>query len=254
MTILISIAVGFVALTTISDLLGVWFVIKNFYSAYFIRILEHFAVGTLLALAFLDLLPEAMEGQSIDNIFLTVLFGIVVLYFLERILNWQHHTHDVDCPTHPSDKHVNSAIVFAGATLEEFVDGIAIGLSVVLSNGSLLLPLTTSIAIFAHELPDSISRAVAFIRSGTLPSQALKKVLWTTLGSFVGAILAVSFSSLFISLQPFLAALAAAAFIYIAALHIIPDLHHLKVKHSLTIEILAMILGVILIKLIGLLE
>lgn len=247
-------ALGFVALITISDILGVWFVVKKFNSSFFIRSLEHFAVGTLLALAFLDLLPEALEGQSIENIFLTVLVGIIGLYFFERLLNWQHHAHDAECPTHPADRHVNNAIVFAGATLEEFVDGVAIGLSVVISQGSLILPLMTSIAIFAHEFPDSISRAVAFIRSGAHPSQALKKVMFTTIGSFAGAIFAVLLSSLFISLQPFLAALAAAAFIYIAASHLIPDLHHSVVRRSLGIEILAMILGVVLIKLVGLLE
>ena len=78
-------ALGFVALTTISDILGVWFVVKKLNSSFFIISLEHFAVGTLLSLAFLDLLPEALEMQSVENIFLTVLAGIVGLYFFERL-------------------------------------------------------------------------------------------------------------------------------------------------------------------------
>ena len=212
MVTLIAIAVGFVAVTTISDVLGVWMVTKKFSHSHIFRLLEHFAVGTLLGLAFLDLLPEALEGQSAETIFFTVLIGIVGFYFLERILNWNHHMHD-------EARKTRQIIVFAGATLEEFVDGVAIGLSVVLANGSLLLPLTTSIAVFAHEFPDSISRAVAFIRSGVSPIQTFKKVLFTTIGSFIGAILAVVLSSVFSFLLPFLAALAAAAFIYISVSH-----------------------------------
>lgn len=249
MIILIAIAVCFVALTTISDLLGVWVVVKKFSHSSLFRLLEHFAVGTLLGLAFLDLLPEALEGQSAENIFFTILMGIVGFYFLERLLNWNHHMHDEAHKT-------RQIIVFAGATLEEFVDGVAIGLSVVLADGSLLLPLTTSIAVFAHEFPDSVSRAVAFIKSGVSPTQTLNKVLLTTIGSFTGAVFAVILSSIFASLLPFLAAIAAAAFIYVAVSHLIPDLHHivLGMRRSLIVEVGAMILGVVLIKLIGLLE
>src|SRR5215831_12661402 len=50
-----------------------------------------FAAGVLLATAFLDLLPEAIErGHGDGNIFLAALAAMIVFFFLERVLHGFH--------------------------------------------------------------------------------------------------------------------------------------------------------------------
>ena len=247
------IALGFVALTTLADLLGVWVVLHKLYRPNVIRVLTHFAVGTLLAFAILDLLPEALENGVEEIIFLVLLGGIIGFYILERIVGWDH-LDAVDPNIQPEKLSARGAVILVGATIEEFVDGAIIGLAVVLGQGSLGLVAVASVAVFAHEFPDSISRAVAFIKAGATPRVAMRRVLLTTLGAFFGAALAVILSSLFIFLLPYLAVIAAAAFIYIAVSHLIPDLHHAPVKRNFLMEIAAMVFGVVLIIALGFLK
>lgn len=248
------IALGFVALTTLADVLGAWFVIYKFNKPKVIRILTHFAVGTLLSIAFLDLLPEALESGSEEIIFLMLLGGIIGFYVLENFIGGSHHEDDSMYEKQHKKYSARSTVVFVGATIEEFVDGVVIGLAVVIGQGSLALVIATSIAVFAHEFPDSVSRAVAFIKAGESSDKAMQKVLFTTLGSFFGAALAVILASLFTSLLPYFATLGAAAFIYIATAHLIPELHHKTERNFFFLEILAMIIGVVLVILIGSLE
>lgn len=145
-------------------------------------------------------------------------------------------------------------VIFMGASVEEFIDGAAIGLAVALGEGSLFLVATTSLAVFLHEVPDSMSRAVAFMNAGASSLQAISKVLLTTGGAFLGAILAVTLSTLFASLLPYFTAVAAAAFLYIALSHLIPEMHQVSVRHLVKLEITALIGGVLVIVLLGMIE
>src|SRR6476661_1210321 len=54
-------------------------------------LLLSFAAGVLLATAFLDLLPEAIErGHEQGNIFIAALGAMIVFFFLERVLHGFH--------------------------------------------------------------------------------------------------------------------------------------------------------------------
>ena len=244
---------GFVAVTTIADVFGAWLVVRKLYHPDLLRVLTHFAVGTLLAFTFLDLLPEALEESSITVIFPVTLAGLLGFYILEH-LTASYHCTDEHCIVHRANARGRQAVILIGASVEEFIDGAAIGLAVILGEGSFLLAVTTSIAVFLHEVPDSISRAAAFMNAGASPPQAIRKVLLTTIGSFVGAILAVVLSTTFTSLLPYFTAVAAAAFLYIALSHLMPEMHQASQRHLVKTEIAALIGGVLVIVLLGMIE
>lgn len=82
---LLAIALGFVAVTTLADALGAWLVVRKLYRPDLVRVLTHFAVGTLLAFTFLDLLPEALEGSSMKVLLAVVLIGLLGFYILEHL-------------------------------------------------------------------------------------------------------------------------------------------------------------------------
>lgn len=145
-------------------------------------------------------------------------------------------------------------VVLAGSLFEEFIDGAAIGLAVILGEGSLLLVITTSIAIFFHEVPDSMARTIAFVNAGVSSHRAVRKVLFSTVASFLGAALFVVLSTAFVWLLPYFTALAAAAFIYIALSHLVPQMHFGVQQRTMRLEVMALLGGVFVIALLGLFE
>ena len=59
--------------------------------------LVSYAVGALLGVALLDLLPQALRGSTPRRVFGTLLLGILGFFVLEKLAIWRHcHTHDCD--------------------------------------------------------------------------------------------------------------------------------------------------------------
>jgi zinc and cadmium transporter len=77
--------------------------------------LVSFAVGALLGVALLDLLPEAIESQAgAHAVFATLLVGLLVFFLLEKLALWRH-SHG---PGEPAHEHATQHIQ-AGATRPE---------------------------------------------------------------------------------------------------------------------------------------
>src|SRR3989344_3344899 len=78
---------------------GIILLTKEKYAVKISHFLSAFAAGAMLATAFFDLLPEALEeaehtgGQV--NIFLWTFLGFIIFFLLERSIHWSHH-HQVD--------------------------------------------------------------------------------------------------------------------------------------------------------------
>src|SRR3989344_5271338 len=85
----------------------------------FSNYLVSFAAGVLLAVAFLDLLPEAQQTAGEHNFFLPVLLGFILFFFAERYIRifHHHHGHGEKNPT---------ALVLIGDSVHNFIDGVAI--------------------------------------------------------------------------------------------------------------------------------
>ncbi|MGH8678247.1 MAG: ZIP family metal transporter, partial [Burkholderiales bacterium] len=55
--------------------------------------LVSYAVGTLLGVALLDLLPQALETLAAIRVLATLLGGILLFFILEKLVVWRHcHT------------------------------------------------------------------------------------------------------------------------------------------------------------------
>ena len=53
-----------------------------------------FATGSLLGAAFLDLLPEAIDGIDARTVLPFTLGGVVLFFIMERFVHWHHEHHD----------------------------------------------------------------------------------------------------------------------------------------------------------------
>lgn len=205
--------------------------------------LAAFAAGTLLGTTFFDLLPEAQEQAGEDiNIFLWTLVGILIFFFIERFIHWFHH-HDHEHEGDVISKSTNPLIII-GDTVHNFIDGMVIGATFLVSAP---LGIITTLAIFAHEIPQEIGDFGVLLHKGMSKKKIILINLVSALASFVGALLSyVIGDSLQSSLKLFLS-VTAGFFIYIAASDLIPEIHYERRRGVAFIESILLLLGVITI-------
>lgn len=189
--------------------------------------LVSYATGTLLGAAFLGLLRHALENAPPAPILATTLVGIICFFLLEKIVIWRH-CHNANC-----EKHATAGpLLLIGDALHNFIDGIAIAAAFV---ASIPVGITTTLAVFAHELPQEVGDFAILLESGYSHQRALTYNILSSLSTLPGAILAYHF---LMEVQGFIAsimAFSAASFIYIAIADLIPSLHkHTTLKHAIS--------------------
>jgi zinc and cadmium transporter len=219
------------------------------------RLLPHFvsyAIGALLAAAFLALLPHSMNEASVDfhQIGLTVLLGILGFFLLEKMVLWRH-CHSSHCEAHsPDEAHKKGSdqsvvtLILVGDGLHNFVDGVLIAAAFMTD---IHLGVVTSIAVATHEIPQEVGDFAILLHSGMSRLKAFIMNVSTSITTLIGALLAYVGLSGMESLIPFILAIAASSFIYIAMADLLPGLHK-KTQLSATIkQILLIVMGVITI-------
>lgn len=195
-----------------------------------------FAAGTMLAVAFLDLLPEAAETapEGLD-IFVPAFLGIVVFFFIERFVLWFHH-HDDLHGMKPS-----AILILLGDGLHNFIDGIAIAAAFLANPG---LGVVTTLAIAAHEIPQEIADFSVLVHSGMRRGRALFFNFISGLTALVGGILGFYFLENLTGFIPVFLSFTAGMFIYIACSDLIPEIHKSAEKHKNWTQFVPFLLGI----------
>lgn len=214
------------------------------------RLLPHlvsFAIGALLGAAFLALLPHAMEGvENFHVLGLTVLLGILAFFLLEKMVLWRH-CHADECELHaPVPEHGSPAagnLILIGDGLHNLVDGVLIAAAFLTD---IHLGIVTSLAVAAHEIPQEVGDFAVLLHSGFSRGKALLFNVLSSLTTIVGALLAYWSLAGVQEVLPYILAVAAASFIYIAVADLIPGLH--KRPHlGATIQQISLILAGVLV-------
>jgi zinc and cadmium transporter len=194
------------------------------------------AAGTLLGVAFLDLIPEAVEKGG-SGVFLYVLSGIIAFFVLERFIFW-HHCHNGKC-----DVHVFSYLNLVGDGIHNLLDGMVIAAAYLVS---IPLGVAATIAIALHEIPQEVGDFAILVYGGLGRKKALFYNFLSALAAFVGVALAYIFSSSE-GFFTFFLAFAAGGFIYIASADIMPELQkEMEFRKSL-LQLLCLVGGIVLI-------
>ena len=199
--------------------------------------LVSYAVGALLGVSMLRLLPTALETLPSTRVFGTLLLGILLFFVLEKLVLWRHcHTHD--CEVHESSVFP----VLIGDAFHNFVDGAVVAAAVMTS---VPLGISTAVAVAAHEIPQEVGDFAILLHAGYSRNRALVLNVLSSLASAAGAIAAlVAFDSL-PPLLPYFLALAAASFLYVAMADLIPGLHRGRTDASSMRQILLIAAGVV---------
>jgi zinc and cadmium transporter len=185
-----------------------------------------YAVGTLLGVALLALLPEALETLPPPAALGTLLGGVLTFFLLEKLVLWRH-CHDGDgreCEAHTSSA---ASLVIIGDAFHTFVDGAIIAAAVLTS---IPLGMTTALAVAAHEIPQEVGDVAILLRAGYSRSRALTLNIMSGIGGILGAIAMLMASQVLPAALPYVLAFAAGNFLYIAMADLIPDLHRGNVE------------------------
>ncbi|MDP5238787.1 ZIP family metal transporter [Uliginosibacterium sp. 31-16] len=218
-----------------------------------------FATGVLLAVALLDVLPEAFEsGVEAHALFTTLLAGLLAFYGLERIALWRHahvdeEGHDHHCPSHGHHHHHADTVgshtvvsVLVGDSFHNFVDGVLIAAAFMASPA---LGWSTTFAVVAHEIPQEAGDFAILRAAGMSTKRALLFNGVSSLTAIAGGLIGYFALGTLEGLLPYILTIAAASFLYIAISDLLPLLRREGHRHTSMWQTGAMVAGIAVIAL-----
>jgi len=221
-----------------------------------------FSVGVLLAVAFLNLLPEAMESMDGHDLGATVLIGILIFFALEKTALWRHdhhgdanpeHEHAGHCTVdHAQGAHTQSEqihrapglLIVLGDGLHNFVDGVLIAAAFMQDPA---LGWAATLAVISHEIPQEVGDFMVLLAAGYSRTRALWLNVLSSLTAVLGGVLGWAALHQATGIIPYILALAAASFIYIAVADLVPALQQQRRPKDFVIQFTLMAAGVMLV-------
>ena len=113
-------------------------------------------------------------------------------------------------------------MLLIGDSFHNFIDGVVIAAAFITS---IPFGVATSLAVIAHEVPQEIGDFGVLLESGYSKKKAFIYNLLSSVSTLPGAIIAYFYLKTSQVIIPYILALSAASFIYIAIADLIPSLH-----------------------------
>ncbi len=232
------------------------------------------AAGALLATAFLHLLPEAFEaGVEPHNLFVTLLFGLLFFFLLDKAELWHHghehhhgdgqhdhhgdhhdehdHHHLEHAHHHDHHQHAHHAkpvpggwAILAGDSVHCFGDGILIASAFLVD---LRLGIVAALAVLAHEVPHHMGDLVV-LREGSKSRQtAVLKVSMAGAITALGGVAGFALLEQLHGILPYMLAIASSSFIYVALADLIPQLQRRLSSRETAAQIVWLVSGIALV-------
>jgi len=196
-----------------------------------------FASGSLLGAAFFHMAPEAVEELGSSG-FSLLLAGILLFFVLEKFIHW-HHCGKEDCDVRPV-----GYLNLLSDGLHNFIDGLIIS-AAYLTNFE--VGLVTTVAIALHEIPQEFGDFSVLLHAGMSTRKALLYNFLSASMAIAGAFVGYVSLGAVESWIPYVLALAAGGFIYIATADLMPELHKETEFTKLFQQVVALFAGVVLI-------
>lgn len=171
-----------------------------------------FAAGFLLSVAFVELLPEAVQRGGRTGAAVALVSYLLVHLTQHSIGRHFHFGEERHAVTR-----VTSVSALVGLLLHTFVDGVAVasGLLVSPTVGALVF-----VGVVLHKLPEGLAISSLFMAAGASARQALGAA--ASLG--VATLLGVALTGQVATLQTFGIAISAGVTIYVGASNLVPEL------------------------------
>ena len=236
------------------------------------------AAGALLATAFLHLLPEAFEaGVEPHTLFMTLLFGLLFFFLLDKAELWHHghehhhgdvhqghdhqdahghdhaHSHAANTP-HDHGAHAKPLAggwaILAGDSVHCFGDGVLIASAFMVD---LKLGVVAALAVLAHEVPHHMGDLVV-LREGSQSRQtAVLKVSLAGAITALGGLAGYALLEQLHGVLPYMLAIASSSFIYVALADLIPQLQKRLSSRETAAQIVWLLCGIGLVSAVSVL-
>jgi zinc and cadmium transporter len=234
-----------VVIVSILSLIGVLlFFLKESRIKKMLLYIVSFAVGVFLGDIFIHLLPEAFTEYDATKTAIYILTGIVFSFIIEKIIHWQHrHVHKKD-HSHKDHPHAFAVMNLYGDAFHNFIDGIIIATSYVIS---IPVGIATTIAVILHELPQEIGDFGILLAGGFSKTKATMFNLLVSATAILGTIIGFILIDTEYMLE-FLLPFSGGTLIYIVVANLIPQLHksaHEEDSLKISIfQVIMMLLGI----------
>lgn len=199
-------------------------------------LLLSYATGTLLGTAFLGLLPESLERADPMAVSITILAGILAFFLLEKFVI-SRHCHAEVCEVHGQA----GPLILFGDALHNFVDGFVIAAAFLTS---FPLGVAAALAVFAHEIPQEVGDFAILLDSGYPTRKAFLYNLFSALAILPGTVIAYASLAAMQAVVPYVLALSAASFMYIAMADLLPSLHRYVPLAATRRQLMLMLAGI----------
>ncbi|MEI6057762.1 MAG: ZIP family metal transporter [bacterium] len=179
-----------------------------------------FSAGAVVAVAFFDLLPEAItlggDTYGVSSITSIAAAGFVFYMILDRFVMF--HSHDES-----DHEHENRGKLGAGSlSIHSFLDGVAIGLAFQVSAA---VGIIVAVAVLVHDFSDGINTVNLILKNAGQQKNAFRWLVVDAIAPVIG-IISTFFFTLPESALGVILAVFAGFFLYIGASDLLPESHH----------------------------
>lgn len=171
-----------------------------------------FTAGFLLSVAFVELIPEAIErgGRAAAA---TAMIAYVLVHLTQHTIGRHFHFGE---ETHTVSRTVSTSALI-GLLLHTFVDGVAVASGLLVSGAVGALVFT---GVLLHKFPEGLAISSLFLAAGASRTAAVGAAAALGAATFLG----VALTDQFASLQSYGLAISAGVTIYVGASNLVPEL------------------------------
>jgi zinc and cadmium transporter len=141
----------------------------------------------------------------------------VLFFMLEKLVIWRHSHRPAHSATAPA-----APLILIGDAFHNFIDGIVIAAAFLTS---IPLGITTALAVISHEIPQEVGDFAILLEAGYSRTKALALNTLSAAATLPGALVAYFWLAEMRATLPYILAISASSFIYIATADLLPGLH-----------------------------
>ncbi len=193
----------------IGSLIGIW---RKPSDRFMFNMLS-FAAGVMLAVSFLELIPESLDIAPVWLVILGVASGAIIMSIFDKLIP---HIHPELCSQeHGRNLKRTALYLLVGIFLHNFPEGIAIGAGIITD---IKLTITVAIAIAIHDIPEAICTSAPYYFVSKKRMKAFLLSVSTVIPTILGFLLAYYLLQFIpLALIGFVIASTAGLMIYISA-------------------------------------
>jgi zinc and cadmium transporter len=209
-------AAGLGLVAAAGNLLGGYFVVRKDWPRQFLQYFLALGAGYMLAVAFLEIIPESLALAGRDALFF-VLVGFFLIHLFEHTLAPHFHFGE-ETHTEEMSHHGARNSLMLGLVIHTFFDGVAIASGFLVSTW---LGTVIFLAVFLHKLPEGFTVASVVLASGQGKRNAILAAGLLGVATVAGVLLTTSLQGQLKYALP----LSGGVTLYVAATDLLPEVN-----------------------------